>query len=101
MPIYKESLLRIVDQLQIDGRFDESLHTTILQMLPTDGDLGELSIWRPIALLPISRKVFFKLVCISISIQLVHNQSWDQHGFTPGIRTEVALLRAEVVLEYH
>ena len=98
---FKEALLGFLNQILIDGRFDESWHTTILQMLPKDGDLGELSNWRPIALLPIFYKVFSKLVYNRISIQLFQYQSWDQHGFTPGIRIEDALLCAEVVLEYH
>ena len=40
---FKEALLGFLNQILIDGRFDESWHTTILQMLPKDGDLDELS----------------------------------------------------------
>ena len=70
-------------------------------MLPKDGDLKELCNWRPIALLPIFYKIFSKLVYNCISNHLFQRQSLDQHGFTPDIRIEDALLCAEVVIEHH
>ena len=79
---FKEALLGFFNQILIDRRFDESWHITILQMLPKDGDLGELSNWWPLALLPIFYKVFSKLVYNRISILLFLHQSWEQHGFT-------------------
>ena len=70
-------------------------------MLPKDGDLNELKNCRPIALLPIFHKIFSKLIYNCISSYLFSQQSFDQHGFTPGIRIEDALLCAEVVIEHH
>ena len=40
---FKENLLNFFNQVLLDGDFDESWHLTILQMLPKDGDLGELT----------------------------------------------------------
>ena len=70
-------------------------------MLPKDGDLNELKNWRPIALLPIFYKFGSKLIYYRISSYLFSQQSFDQHGFTPDIRIEDALLCAEVVIEHH
>ena len=50
---FKEALCIFFNQILMEGTFDESWRNTILQMLPKDGDLKELSNWRPIALLPI------------------------------------------------
>ena len=98
---FKESLIIFFNKILIDGTFDESWHNTILQMLPKDGDLKELFNWRPIALLQIFYKIFSKFVYNRISTHLFQRQSLDQHGFTPDIRIEDALLCAEVVIEHH
>ena len=70
-------------------------------MLPKDDDLNELTNWRPIAILPIFYKIYAKLIYNRISPQLFQHQSWDQHGFTPGIRIEDALVCAEITIEHH
>ena len=98
---FKIALITLFNQSLEDGLFDESWYTSILQMLPKDGDLNELKNWRPIALLPIFYKIFSKLIYYRISSYLFSQQSFDQHGFTPGIRIEDALLCAEVVIEHH
>ena len=69
-------------------------------MLPKDGDLKELSNWRPIALLQIFYKIFAKLVYNRISYHLFQRQSVDQYGFAPDIRIEDALLCTEVTIEH-
>ena len=98
---FKEALLGFRNQILIDGRFDESWHITILQMLSKDGDLSEIYNCRPIAILSIFYTVCSKLVYNLISSLLFQYQSWEQHGLIPDIRIEDALLCAEVVLEYH
>ena len=50
---FEEASVIFFNQICMDWTCDESWHNTILQMLPKDGDLKELSNWRPIALLPI------------------------------------------------
>ena len=66
---FKEAVVISFNQILIDWTFDESSHNTILQMLPKDGDLKELSNWRPIALLSIFYKIFAKFVYNRISYQ--------------------------------
>ena len=46
-----EILLQGFNQILMEGNFNESENITILAMMPTDGDLGELINLRPIALL--------------------------------------------------
>ena len=55
---FKSALVTFFNQIILNGSFDESWFKSILQMLPKDGDLNELSNWRIIALLPIFYKVF-------------------------------------------
>ena len=98
---FKIALITLFSQSLEDGLFDESWYTSILQMLPKDGDLNELKNWRPIALLPIFYKIFSKLIYYRISSYLFSQQSFDQYIFTPGIRIEDTLLCAEVVIEHH
>ena len=98
---FKITLLSFYNQRLLDDCFDESWHTTILQMLPKDGDLNELSNWRPIAILSIFYKIFYKLIYNRISSHRFQVQSFDQHGFTPGIRIEDAILCTEIAMEYH
>ena len=70
-------------------------------MPPKDGDLNELTNWRPIAIHLIFFKIYATLIYNCISPQLFRHQSWDQHGFTNGIRIEDAFLCAEVAIEHH
>ena len=98
---FKESLVSLFNKTLLDASFEDSWYTTILQMLSKDGDLNELTNWRPIAILPIFYKIYAKLIYNGISPQLFQHQSWDQHGFTPGIRIEDALVCAEITIEHH
>ena len=98
---FKAALITLFNQSLVGGLFDESWYTSILQMLPKDCDLSELNNLRLIALLPIFYKNLSKLIYNRISSYLLSRQSLDQHGFTPGIRIEDALLCAEVVIEHH
>ena len=98
---FKDNLVSLFNQNLMDASFEDSWYVTILQMLPKDGDLNKLTNWRPIAILPIFYKIYSKLVYNRISPYLFKYQSWDQHGFTPGIRIEDALLCAEVAIEHH
>ena len=47
--IFKYFVLQFLNQMLTDCNFQESCHITILQMLPKDWDLAELTNWRPIA----------------------------------------------------
>ena len=98
---FKENLVSLFNQTLMDASFEDSWYVTILQMLSKDGDLNELNNWRPIAILQIFYKIYSKLVYNRISPYLFKHQSWDQHGFTLGIRIEDALLCAEVAIEHH
>ena len=98
---FKDILWSFYNQRLLDCDFDESWHTTILQMLPKDWDLNELANWQPIAILPIFYKIFAKLIYNRIASRLFQVQSFDQHGFTPGIHIEDVILCAAIAIEYH
>ena len=55
---FKLALVTFFNQIILNGSFDESWFKSILQLLPKDGDLNELSNWRPIALLQIFYKIY-------------------------------------------
>ena len=74
---FKESLISLFNQTLMDASFEDSWYVTILQMLPKDGDLNELTNWRPIAILQIFYKIYSKLVYNRISPFLFRHQSWD------------------------
>ena len=57
-----EKLLECYNQILLTGTVPENWHLTIFTMLPKSGDLENVSNWRPIAILPISYKVFSKMV---------------------------------------
>lgn len=69
-------------------------------MISKDGPLQDVANWRPIAILPISYKLFARMLYIRISPTLFESQSCDQHAFTPSIRIEDALLCAESASEH-
>ena len=55
---FRTELLRIFNDSLHSGEFDESWHRTVFQMIPKDGDLSNVSNWRPIAILSIMYKIF-------------------------------------------
>ena len=59
---FKETLISLVNQFLLDASFEDSWYITILQMLSKDGDLNELTNWRPIAILLIFYKIYAKLI---------------------------------------
>ena len=91
---FKETLISLFNQTLLGASFEDSWYITILQMPPKDGDLNELTNWRPIAIHLIFYNIYATLIYNRISPQLFRHQSWDQHGFTHGIRIEDALVCA-------
>ena len=67
-------------------------------MRPKEDALDDVSNWRPIVILLIFYKVFSRLNYNRLTPDLFTQQSFDQHGFTPDIRIEDALLCVEIIL---
>ena len=68
--VFKEDLLKKMNQGFQKLSFDESWHIAILQMIPKDGDSKELPNLHSIALLLLLYKIFSKLVYHRISSHL-------------------------------
>ena len=82
------------------GQFPNDWYSNVFRMLPKDGNLREVSNWRPIAILPIMYRLYARMIYNRLSSSLFSQQSIDQHAFTLGIRIEDALMSAEVAIEY-
>ena len=78
--LMKRHLLESFNRILRKGEIEDSWHHTIFQMLPKDGNLDELTNWRPIAILPILYKLFARMIYTRISPRLFHTQSSDQPG---------------------
>ena len=96
----KHEILHLLNKSLRTGIFDESWRHTIFRMLPKSGDMECVANWRPIAILPITYKLFTRLLYDRLSPILLKNQSSEQHAFSPGIRIEDALLCAECAIEH-
>ena len=73
----KVEMLSCFNQILRYGRIDDSWHHTIFRMLPKDGDLSDVSNWRPIATLPILYKIFAKILYYHLNSELLTPQSYD------------------------
>eukprot|EP00973_Karenia_brevis_P063554 8831217-Karenia_brevis.AAC.1 len=74
-------------------------------MVPKDGNLAEVSNWRPIAVLKVLYKVFARLIFNRLAPQLDHLQCADQHAYRKNFSIDDPLYVFEILsskaLEYN
>ena len=90
--------LKLVNDLIIRGRMEDSWRKSLFMMIPKTGDLTQATNYRPIAILSIFYKAFSRMVYNRILPILDAQQSHDQYGFRPGIRLDDALAVVETLI---
>ena len=86
-------LLDIINASLVTGKVPAGWKHAIVTPIPKGGDLGKVSNWRPISILPAITKVVEKLVHRQISEYFNRNHlfSKSQHGYRRHHSTETAL----------
>ena len=92
-----DCLLAFFNEILLTGQLEEHWLNTVFTMLPKAGDRALPGNWRPIAILPVTYKIFSKMLHQRLHKCLEEAQTDDQIGFRSNRNIEEAFLVLECI----
>ena len=92
-------LTDIFQEIWENEQIPEAWKTGLIVKLPKKGDLGECNNWRGITLLPITSKIFSKIIHRRLAAALDEHIRQEQAGFRPGRSCSEHIFTLSQILE--